>query len=317
MEILTAKGIRKMRVPTIRLSNGVEIPTIGNGPGGVGYRANRYNPSNTRFGDLVNRICNRLYRMKSISSYVDAVSHSFRIGFTLLDFSAAYGNEKLIGEAIKRSGVERSDLFLTTRVSNIQQQKSDIREQFFNTLKVYGTEYVDLYMFHWPVTGLYLDTYKQMEQLYKEGHCRAIGVANCHQHHLEEIFNVADVVPHINQVEIHPLFTQKPLLNYCKSMNIAVEAYTPIARFDDRLVRLPALKAIAAKHSKTVVQVVLRWHIQNGIIPIVRSLNKGRQLENISIFDFELTDEEMMIIDGFNINSRLRYDSDNCDFSIL
>ena len=305
-----------MIVPTIVLNNGVEIPVIGNGPGGLGYSA-KYKPDN-KFGYLSERICNKLYRSKlAENKYINAISHSLQIGFTLLDFSAAYGNEQLIGKAVKRSEIERKNLFLTTRVSNRQQEKGNIREQFFNTLEKYGTDYVDLYMFHWPVSGMYLDTWKQMVQIYKEGYCRAIGVANCHQHHLEEIFKVADVVPQINQFEVHPLFTQKPLIDYCKSKNIVVQAYTPIARFDDRLVRLPALKAIATKYNKTIVQVVLRWHIQNGIIPVVRSLNKKRQLENISVFDFELTNEEMKIIDGFNINSRLRYDPDNCDFSIL
>ena len=306
-----------MKVPAITLNNGVEIPVIGNGPGGLGYSA-KYNPSNNKFNHLVKRVCNKLHR-ETLGGYkyVNAISHSLQIGFTLLDFSAAYGNEQLIGKAIKKSGIERKNLFLTTRVSNKQQQKGNVREQFFNTLKKYGTDYVDLYMFHWPVTGVYLDTWKQMEQIYKEGYCRTIGVANCHQHHLEEIFKIADVVPQINQFEAHPLFTQKPLIEYCKSKNIAVEAYTPIARFDDRLVRLPALKTIAKKYNKSIVQVVLRWHIQTGIIPVVRSLNKKRQLENISVFDFELTSEEIQMIDGFNINSRLRYDPDNCDFSIL
>jgi len=305
-----------MQVPTITLNNGVAIPVTGNGPGIFGYAA-QCNPDN-RLGYFVERVCNRLYRRKSaMNQYIDAISHSFQIGFTLLDFSAAYGNEQLIGKAIKKSGVERKKLFLTTRVSNRQQEKGNIREQLFNTLSNYGTDYVDLYMFHWPVTGVYTDTWKQMEQLYKDGYCRAIGVANCHQHHLEEIIKIAEIIPQINQFEVHPLFTQKPLIAYCKSKNIAVEAYTPIARFDDRLVRLPALQKIAEKHHKTIVQIVLRWHIQTGTIPVVRSLNKKRQLENITVFDFELTNEEMQTIAGFNINSRLRYDPDNCDFSIL
>ena len=305
-----------MQVPTITLNNGVAIPVTGNGPGIFGYAA-QCNPDN-RLGYFVERVCNRLYRRKSaMNQYIDAISHSFQIGFTLLDYSAAYGNEQLIGKAIKKSGVERKKLFLTTRVSNRQQEKGNIREQLFNTLSNYGTDYVDLYMLHWPVTGVYTDTWKQMEQLYKDGYCRAIGVANCHQHHLEEIIKIAEIIPQINQFEVHPLFTQKPLIAYCKSKNIAVEAYTPIARFDDRLVRLPALQEIAKKHHKTIVQIVLRWHIQTGTIPVVRSLNKKRQLENITVFDFELTNEEMQTIAGFNINSRLRYDPDNCDFSIL
>jgi diketogulonate reductase-like aldo/keto reductase len=306
-----------MKIPEIKLSNDVEIPVIGNGPGILNYGDSR-TISNNKLVSIIQRAHYKLQReVFDERKYIHAVVNSIRVGFTLVDFSAAYGREDLIGKAIRKSGVDRKNLFLTTRVSNHQQQKGNIRGEFFNTLKNYGTDYVDLYMFHWPVTGLYLDTWKQMEQLYKEGYCRALGVANCHQHHLEEIFKIADIVPQVNQIEVHPLFTQKPLIEYCKSKNIVVEAYTPIARLDDRLIRLPALKEIARKYNKSIVQVVLRWHIQNGLIPVIRSLNKKRQLENISIFDFELTKEEMQTIDGFNIHSRLRYDPDNCDFSIL
>jgi diketogulonate reductase-like aldo/keto reductase len=302
-----------MTPPTIPLNNNLKIPIIGNGPGIFGYSA-KYNSH----PHILRRAYNKLHRhCIDEVRYINAVVNAFEVGFSLLDFSAAYGNEHLIGKAIKKSKIDRKDLFLTSRVTNHKQLQGNIREEFFRTLDKYGTDYIDLYMFHWPVTGVYLDTWKQMEQLYKEGYCKSIGVANCHQHHLEEIFKIADVVPQINQFEVHPLFTQKPLIEYCKSKNIVVEAYTPIARFDDRLIRLPALKSIAKKHSKTIVQIVLRWHIQNGIIPVVRSLNKNRQKENISIFDFELSKDEMQTIDGFNINSRLRYDPDNCDFSIL
>ena len=156
-----------------------------------------------------------------------------------------------------------------------------------------------------------------MLKLYDEGYIKALGVANCHQHHIEELLKVSEVIPAVNQIEVHPLFTQKTLIEYCQNKGIVVEAYTPIARFDDRLVRLPLLKRIAQKYNKTIVQIVLRWHIQNGLIPIVRSLNKKRQLENISIFDFKLTADEMDSIDRININARVRYDPDNCDFSIL
>ncbi|MDR2409586.1 MAG: aldo/keto reductase [Bacteroidales bacterium] len=304
------------KIPVAILNNNVKIPAIGNGPGILGYSA-KYS-ANSGAWYFVNRVYNKINRkIFKERKYINAIINSFQAGFALLDFSAAYGNERLIGKAIKGSKIAREDLFLTSRASNKQQEKGNIREELFKTLKYYQTDYVDLYMFHWPVTGVYLDTWKQMEQLYKEGYCRAIGVANCHQHHLEEIFKIAEIIPMVNQFEIHPLFTQKPLIEFCKSKEIAVEAYTPIARLDDRLARLPALNAIARKYNKTMAQIVLRWHTQNGVIPIVRSLNKRRQLENISIFDFELTEEEMRKIDGFNINSRLRYDPDNCDFSIL
>jgi diketogulonate reductase-like aldo/keto reductase len=301
----------------VKLNNGVEIPLIGNGPRITGYAVG-LNESDTGLRRFSKRVYNKLeLKLFRERHFVESVANGFRTGFVLLDYSAAYGWENLIGRALEISGIDRGKVFLTTRVTNRQQEKGNIREQLFKTLERYKTGYVDLYMFHWPVTDVYLNTWKQMEQLMKEGYCKAIGVANCHQYHLEEIFKIAEVIPHVNQIEIHPLFTQKPLISYCKSKNIVVEAYTPIARCDNRLVNLPKLKMIAKKHNKSVIQIILRWHIQNGIIPIVRSMNKKRQAENISIFDFNLTEDEMERIDAFNINARLRFDPDNCDFSIL
>lgn len=301
----------------IELNNGVLIPCIGNGPG-IPVLGKQKFKSNIHFVNFGIKGYNKFFiRPKLYRKYVNAVSNSFRAGFKLLDFSSSYGDGTLIRKAIKQSGIDRKTLFLTTRVSNKAQRNGQVRECLFQQLEGLGTDYVDLFMFHWPVTGLYLDTWKEMVQLYNEGYCRALGVANCHKHHLEALLNVSEIVPAINQIEVHPLFTQKNLIAYCKNLGIQVEAYTPIARMDDRLVRLPILKHIADKYHKTVVQVILRWHIQNGVIPIVRSLNKERQLENISIFDFELSREELEAIDGININSRLRYDPDNCDFSIL
>ena len=178
-------------------------------------------------------------------------------------------------------------------------------------------EYVDLLQFHWPVTGLYLDTWREMETLYEEGYVKHLGVANCHQHHLEELFKVCQYRPEIGQFEIHPLFSQKPLIQYYKDNGIIVEAYTPIARYDDRLVRLPLMKRLEKKYKKSFVQIILRWHIQNGVIPLIRSMNVEHIRSNFNIFDFELDAEDMAAIDRININSRLRYDPDNCDFSIL
>ena len=306
--------IIQSNIPTIKLNNGIEIPCIGNGPGIVGYSIKKNNISNTIFARVFRKFVSTPQKNKK---YVDAIVHSFQIGFVLLDYSSSYGDGKLIGEAIRKSGIKREDLFITTRISNEAQRNYKVRECLMQQLQGMNIEYVDMLMFHWPVTGYYLETWKEMVKLYKEGYCRCLGVANCHKHHLEALMTVADITPAINQFEVHPLFTQKELINYCWSKGIQVEAYTAIARFDDRLMRLPLLKKIAQKYNKTVVQVILRWHIQTGTIPLVRSLNKGRQKENIDIFDFELTSEEMLAIDSININSRLRYDPDNCDFSIL
>ena len=222
-----------------------------------------------------------------------------------------------MGNAIKKSGIPREQLVITTRVTNNAQYNYRVREEFLDFINNAGLEYIDILQFHWPVTGYYEDTWKEMEKLYEEGYVKHLGVANCHEHHLEEIYKICKHKPEVGQFEIHPLFTQKQLIGYYKQHDIQVCAYTPVARNDDRLMRLPLLKKIADKYNKNVTQVVLRWHVQNGIIPIVRALNPVHQIEDLDIFDFELTVDEIIAIDTININSRLRYDPDNCDFSIL
>lgn len=298
------------------LRNG-EVPQIGIGPGILNY-SDKISNKRRPISRLANGIINRLYRNnKRRCDYVDAVANSLRIGYRILDYSAAYGDGSLIGEAITKSGVLRSDIILTSRVGNRAQMNHEVRTEFFRTLKGLGVDYVDILQFHWPVTDYYLDTWREMERLYEEGYVKHLGVANCHQHHLEEIFKICKYRPEIGQFEIHPLFTQKPLIEYYKDNGIIVEAYTPIARYDDRLVRLPLLKRLEKKYNKTFVQIILRWHIQNGVIPLVRSFNPQHQASNLNIFDFHIEDSDMKAIDAININSRLRYDPDNCDFTIL
>lgn len=292
-----------------------KIPQIGLGPGAV--CANKKN-NNKGLSFFIWRVYNKFVdgpRRKK--HFVNAVVNALKMGYRLIDYSASYGDGSLLGEAIKKSGINREEIFITTRISNKAQMNHKVREQFMSFIKNLGVDYVDLLQFHWPVPGLYLDTWREMEKLKDEGYVKHLGVANCHQHHLEEIINICKYRPEVGQFEIHPLFTQKPLINYYREMGILVEAYTPIARYDDRLVRLPLLKRLEKKYNKTFVQIILRWHVQNGIIPLVRSLSYKHQMENFDIFDFELDAEDMKAIDGININSRLRYDPDNCDFSIL
>ncbi len=169
-------------------------------------------------------------------------------------------------------------------------------------------------MFHWPVTGYFVETYKEIEKLYKDGFVKAIGVCNCHQHHLEKIMQECEIMPMVNEIEVHPLFTQKPLIQFCKDNNIHIIAYPPLARNDDRLRKNLILRDIAYKYNKTIYQIILRWDIQNGLTPIPRSKNVERNRANINVFDFCLTEEEMKAIDSININSRLRFDPDNLDF---
>lgn len=298
------------------LRNGA-IPQIGFGPGGMGYSPKMVK-QRKGIALFIYKVMNKLfYRPQLKRNYVNSVAYAFLLGYRLLDYSSAYGDGSLIGEAIKKSGVKREDLFVTTRVSNNAQRNHTVREEFLDFLSQSGLKYVDLLQFHWPVTDLYLDTWREMEKLYEEGYVKHLGVANCHQHHLEEIFKICKYRPEVGQFEIHPLFTQKLLIEYYKQQGIVVEAYTPIARYDDRLVRLPLLKKLEKKYNKNFIQIILRWHVQNGVVPLVRSLNPKHQLSNIQIFDFQIDNEDMKAIDAININSRLRYDPDNCDFTIL
>lgn len=300
------------------MNKSIEIPLIGIGPGSVRHgRSYRPIKGNNLFSKAVNKVTDKLFYHKLAKNYLSSMTHALQLGYRLIDYSAAYGSGELIGKAIRKSGVPRKDLFITTRVSNGAQREHRVREQIVSCIHNMGLDYVDLLQFHWPVTDLYLDTWREMEKLKDEGLVKHLGVANCHQHHLEEIFKICKYRPEVGQFEIHPLFTQKPLIEYYREQDIIVEAYTPIARYDDRLVRLPLLKRLEKKYNKTFVQIILRWHVQNGVIPLVRSLSPKHQQENFGIFDFELDAEDMEAIDGININSRLRYDPDNCDFSIL
>jgi len=287
--------------------------TIGFGPGIMRRYGNAMRIPRFMRGGVASRLFSKFDRIKFEKSIV----YGLKNGFRWIDYSCAYGNGKLLGNAIKKSGIPREQLVITTRVTNNAQYNYRVREEFLDFLNNAGLEYIDILQFHWPVTGYYEDTWKEMEKLYEEGYVKHLGVANCHEHHLEEIYKICKHKPEVGQFEIHPLFTQKQLIGYYKQHDIQVCAYTPVARNDDRLMRLPLLKKIADKYNKNVTQVVLRWHVQNGIIPIVRALNPEHQIEDLDIFDFELTVDEIIAIDTININSRLRYDPDNCDFSIL
>ena len=301
---------------TVKLYNGVEIPAIMLGPG-IPAAPKGLSWINER--SLLNRAWMKFVaRPRATRNFIDAVARGLRVGFRGIDFSAAYGCGSLIADAIEQSGVGRKDVFLTGRISNSAQFKGRIavEDQIKRVLDEYRTDYVDILMFHWPVTGCYETTWKVICEAHEKGLARSIGVANCHPRHLNVLMEVG-LKPMVNQFEIHPLFTQKDLIKFNQDLGITVQSYTPIARMDQRLFRLPALRKIAEEHGKSLVQVVLRWHIQQGLVPVVRANKPSHQVDSVSIFDFELTPGEMDTIDGFNIDSRLRYHPDNCDFTIL
>lgn len=303
-----------MDVSTIKLNNGVEIPSIGIGPGIIGNVFKPTTPSNTLLAKVERKFVSRMRYHIARRNYIKSLSNALNLGYRLIDYSFAYGDGSEIIEAIKMSGLKREEVFLTSRISNRHQFNGTVREEFLRSLEKIGLNYLDMLMFHWPVTDLFVNTYKEMERLYKEGYVKVLGVANCHQHHLINLLEECEIVPAIDQIEIHPLFTQKPLVEFCHQHDIAVQAYTPLARNDDRLTKNLILQNLSKKYGKTIQQIILRWDIQLQQIPIPCSLNSGRQKQNIDIFDFSLTEEEIKAIDSININSRLRFDPDNLDF---
>jgi diketogulonate reductase-like aldo/keto reductase len=272
----------------ITLNNGVEMPWIGMGT----WPLNGW-----RFALLVRK--------------------AVKYGYHSFDLASAYGNETWFGRGLKICGQKRADLFITTKLSNTDQRTKDVRTAFCNSLARLGLQYLDLYLMHWPVPDLFVSSWKQMEVLYKEGLVRAIGVCNFHQHHLEELLKTADVTPAVNQIELHPLLSQKPLVKFCKELGIQVEAYSPVARMHERLVKNETMVSLAAKYQKTVPQIILRWDFQNGIPSVPKSSNPERLKQNIHSLDFALSEEEVELVDNLNEDIRVRYDPDNCDFDKL
>lgn len=301
----------------ITLANGNIMPKVGLGTDDVFFLHKfqyRKNPVIRKLLSIFHyRIMGYIWKKQFENSVVEAL----RMGYRLIDTSAAYGNEKEIGNAIRRSGIPREEIIITTRVSNRNQFDGKVRESFMQSLKNLNVEYIDLYMFHWPVTDHYLDTWREMEKLYHEGLVKSLGFANCHKHHIEDILKICTVKPVVNQIEIHPLLSQKPLIEYCKYVGIQPEAYSPIAQNDDRMMRNRTLHALAKKYNKSLQQIIIRWHIENRVIPIPRSIHKDRLFSNMNVFDFTLTNDEIKAIDAININARKRYDPDNCDFTLL
>lgn len=244
---------------------------------------------------------------------IEATIHSaLRLGYRLIDTASFYENEEGVGRAIKSSGIPRDDVFITTKVWNSDQGYESTLQAFDDSLNRLGTDYLDLYLVHWPVKDKYLETWRAMEHLYKQGKVRAIGVSNFQVHHLEDILEHAAEKPVINQVELHPLLSQEKLRDFCKTHEIKVEAWSPLGR--GRFLGEPVLEKIARNHGKSPAQVILRWHYQNEIISIPKSVNPARLAENAAIFDFQLDLNEMNEINSLNRNQRFGADPDSFDF---
>lgn len=245
----------------------------------------------------------------------NAVRTALQGGYRSIDTAAIYGNEAGVGKAIKESGVPREEIFLTTKLWNANHAYDDALRAFDESLKKLDCGYIDLYLIHWPLPmeGKFTEAWKAMEKLYNDKRIRAIGVSNFKPHHLDELLKGAEVVPTVNQIELHPLLQQKETRDYCEAHNIKVESYSPLMRGGESL-EAPALVDIAQKHDKSAAQVVLRWHLQNGLIVIPKSVTPKRIKENFDVFDFELSAEDMQAIEALDEGQRIGADPDTASF---
>lgn len=272
---------------TKRLNNGIEIPVIGLGTYKIG------------------RTDEETYR---------AVRMALDAGYRHIDTAPLYLNEKPVGRAIRESGIAREDIFVTTKLWGTEILSNRIQEAFDTSLLNMGLDYLDLYLVHWPVKGKLDFTWQAMEQIYQSGKAKSIGLSNHLVHHIEELLQKATIVPAVNQVELHPYLTQKELVDYCSWKGIVVESWRTLGSGKVHFLEEETLKEIGRKYDKTPAQVVLRWNLDRGLVVIARSSDFHRQKENLAIFDFQLTSEDLALIDMLNKDYRTGFHPDEITF---
>lgn len=258
-----------MQQPIIQLANNVQMPQFGLG----------------------------VWEAEDGNEVQTAVSEALAAGYRAIDTAKIYGNEEGVGRAINESAVPREDIFLTTKLWNSDHGYDKTLAAFDESLKKLGTDYVDLYLVHWPVPsdGLMEETWRAMEDIYKSGRAKAIGVSNFQPQHLHELMKTATILPMVDQVELHPRLQQRELRDYCEDKDIVITAWSPLLRGGE-LLENEVIKKIAVDYNKTPAQVILRWHIQLGHVVIPKSVTPERIRENLDIFDFELSGEAMAAI---------------------
>jgi 2,5-diketo-D-gluconate reductase A len=273
-------------VPTIRLNNGVEIPQLG-------------------FG---------VYQIPPEET-VEATRTALEVGYRHVDTAEMYGNEKEVGQAVRESGIDRSEVFVTSKLNNGFHARDAALRAFDQTLADLDLGYVDLFLVHWPLPTIdvdYVETWKAMEEIYAGGKCRAIGVSNFNPHHLRRLFGETEVRPAVNQIEVHPYLAQDALRAFDAEHQIATEAWSPIAQ--GKVLDDPALVRVAERVGKTPAQVTLRWHVQRGDIVFPKSVTRSRIEENFAIFDFELSEDDLREITALDRNERTGPDPDTFNY---
>ncbi|GAE31032.1 aldo/keto reductase [Halalkalibacter hemicellulosilyticus] len=244
-----------------------------------------------------------VFKVEEGTEVVEVVKTAIQHGYRSIDTAAVYKNEEGVGQGIKESGIPRDELFVTSKVWNSNQGYEATLRAFDETINKLKLDYLDLYLIHWPGKDQYKETWKALEKLYKDGRIRAIGVSNFQVHHLKDLISDAEIKPMVNQVEYHPHLAQLELRAYCEQENIQLEAWSPLKQ--GQLLTDPILNEIAKKYNKTVAQVILRWDLQNGVVTIPKSVKESRIIANAAIFDFELSIDDMKIINGLNKDERI------------
>ena len=268
-------------VATVKLNNGVDIPLLGLG----------------------------VYQSPPGETTQDAVRHALKCGYRLVDTARVYGNEQDVGLALRESGLPREEVFVTTKLWNSDHGYDSTIRACEESLRRLGLKYLDLYLVHWPVSGVRNESWRAMEKLLRDGKCRAIGVSNYTIHHLNDLLASSNTIPAVNQVEFHPFLYQQKLLEYCQGHGIQLEAYSPLTR-GERLNHQKVIE-IAKEHGRTPAQILIRWAVQHSVVAIPKSVRNERILENSRVFDFTLSNNEMNALDSLNEDFRTCWDPSN------
>lgn len=250
----------------------------------------------------------------------DKVLMALNQGFRHIDTAACYKNEDGVGKAVLNSGIPREEIFVTSKLWNTDQGYANCKKAFASTMEKLQLEYLDLYLIHWPIAKDYKEkwqqtiqeTWRAFEELYAEGKIRAIGVSNFKKHHFDVLLQTAKVMPMVNQIELHPGANQDDTVRYCKKNNVLVEAWSPLAR--GAVFHSATLAKLAQKYDKSIAQIVLRWELQKEVLPLPKSVTEERIRENIDLFDFEIANEDMKIIDTIKDCEGIQLDPDTIEF---